>query len=105
MYLLSDPEIPIFSNSPLKLCVSLLVASHACLIVDSSFAFIAKRLVGIVDDCELLLGLRCLVHVRMVLFREVEVCFLDVGLGRTPINSERLVEVILPAAAAEVPSE
>ena len=49
--------------------LSLLVTSHASLIVDSSLAVITESLIGIAEFGELFLGFWCLVDIWMVFLR------------------------------------
>lgn len=60
--------------------LSLFVTSHSRLIVDFALALITQCFVGVVNCCELLLGFRRLVDVRVVLLCQLEVLLLDICL-------------------------
>ena len=64
-----------------KRILSLLISSHASLIVDTSLALITKCLVSIVDFRKLLLSFLTRVHIWMVFLRKLEVSLLNISLG------------------------
>ena len=83
-----------------KRILGLLVARHARLIVDAPLAFIAQRLVRIVDLGELFFGLFTRVDVRMIFLRELEVGLLDIGLRGVSIEAQQAVVVFVINSAA-----
>ena len=58
--------------------LSLLVACHSSLIIDTTLAIITESLVGIVNLGKLFLGLSTRINIWMVLLRELKVRLLDV---------------------------
>ena len=60
--------------------LSLLVARHTGLIIDTSLSFITKRLIRVVNRGKLLLSLLTRVDIRMVLLGELEVSLLHIRL-------------------------
>ena len=93
---------------PTKRILGLLIARHARLIVDAPLAFIAQRLVRIVDLGELFFGLFTRVYVRMIFLRKLEVGLLDVGLRGVSVQSQHGVVVVVfstATGATSSPSE
>ena len=85
---------------PTKRILGLLIARHARLIVDAPLAFIAQRLVRIVDLGELFFGLFTRVDVRMIFLRELEVRLLDIRLGGVSIEAQQAVVVFVISSSA-----
>ena len=78
---------------PTKGVLRLLIARHSCLVIHSSLPIVTQSLVSVVDLAKLFLRLCRRVHIWMVLFGELKVSLLDVGLRRVPIHIEHRVEV------------
>jgi len=63
---------------PTERVLSLLIASHSCLVIDATLTVIAECLVRVVNLGKLLLGLSTRVHIWMVLLRQLKVGFFDI---------------------------
>lgn len=81
----------------------LLVARHARLVVYAPLGVVAKCLIGFAELCELFLGAFCLVDIRVVLLRLLEVGFFDIGRVGAPADSQRLVVVLRSVPPGERP--
>ena len=73
----------------------LFIRVHASLIIDTSFAVIAKGLVCFIDGGKFLLSLWCLIDIWMVLLGQLEIRLLYLVLRRTSPHIQRLVIILI----------
>jgi len=80
---------------PTEWVIRLLITSHSRLVIDATLIIITESLVGIINLRELLLRLSTRVDIRMVLFGQLEVRLLHIGLRCVPVNIEQSIEVLV----------